>query len=199
VRHGLFALVLALGLPAAASALTVEGSWWLGGEALSEPGLAVRTSRDGGAFDLDLADGGAARFRLFRIWTDERDLGADDRVARVLSAGFALPALGAGGSIAGAVRGREALWVQWGAIDWRAPLEVAVGGGTLSIRLTDRTFNPGVLALGRGRAGGADVFARVSFAAGRSAAAPVPLPAGLPLALTGLGLLALVRRCAGRG
>jgi hypothetical protein len=188
------AVVLALAFPAAASALTVQGSWWLGGDALGGAGLAVRTSRSAGDFDLDLADGAATRFRLFRIWTDEADVGADDRVARALSAGFALPGLASGGSVTASVRGHRSLGLQWGALDWQSPLRLAVGGGTLSIALADRTFNPGVLALGRGRAGGADVFARVSFAAGRTAAAPVPLPSGLPLALTGLGLLAFLRR-----
>ena len=193
MRHRIFAVVLALALPSAASAVTVQGSWSLGGDALTGAGLEVRASRRAGSFDLDLADGAEARFRLFRIWTDESDVGADDRVASALAAAFDLPEFGAGGSVAGRVRGREALGLQWGSLDWQAPLELAVGGGMLSILLSDETFGRGVLALGRGRQGGADVFARVSYTPGATAA-PVPVPAGLPLALTGLGLLALIRR-----
>jgi len=190
VRHRLFAVMLALALPGAASAVTVQGGWTLAGDALSGSGLEVRASRRAGGFDFELADGDATRFRLFRIWTDESDVGADDRVAASLIAGFDLPAWDSGGSIAGSVRGRSALPFEWGALDWKAPLELDVGGGTLSIRLSDETFGRGLLGLSRGRRSGADVFARVSYAA----ASPVPLPAGLPLVLTGLGLLGLLAR-----
>jgi hypothetical protein len=192
VRHRLFAVVLALAFPGAAFAVTVQGSWGLGGDALSGAGLEVRTSRQAGAFDVDLAEGAETRFRLFRIWTDESDVGADDRVAASLVAGFDLPTFGRGGSVAGGVRGREALPFQWGTLDWQAPLELDLGGGTLSIRLSDEAFGHGLLGLSRGRRSGADVFARVSYTAGT--ASPVPLPAGLPLVLAGLGLLGLLAR-----
>jgi len=188
-------LALLLALPAAASAVTVQGAWSLGGEALTGAGLQVRFSRQAGDLDLDLADGAEARLRLFRIWTDESDVGADDRVATALTAMFSLPAIGAGGSVSGHVSGREATGLQWGNVGWDAPLQVAVGGGMLSILLSDQSFGRGILGLARGRQNGADVFARLSYAAGPTVS-PVPLPAGLPLALTGLGVLRLLRRTA---
>ena len=192
MRHRLFAVALALVLPGAASAVTVDGSWWLAGDALSGSGLEVRVSRRAGDFGFDLADGAERRLRLFRIWTDEADVGADDRTAASLVAGFDLPALGRGGSVAGEVRGREALPFQWGTVDWGAPLEIEVAGGTLSVLLSDKAFGRGALGLSRGRRSGADVFASFGFAAGT--VSTVPLPAGLPLLLAGLGLLGLSAR-----
>ena len=197
MKHRLFAVALALALPGAASAVTVQGGWSLAGEALTGAGLEVRTNRRAGNFDFDLSDGAETSFRLFRIWTDESDVGRDDRAPRSLVAGFDLPTLGRGGSVAGSTRGREALGVQWGSLDWQAPLEIALGGGMLSILLSDETFGRGLLGLGQGRRNGADVFARVSYTAGVPAASAVPVPAGLPLALTGLGVLALLRRRSG--
>ena len=126
MRHRLFAVALALVLPGAASAVTVDGSWWLAGDALAGSGLEVRVSRRAGDFGFELADGAERRLRLFRIWTDEGDVGADDRTAASLVAGFDLPALGRGGSVAGEVRGREAFPFEWGTVDWRAPLEIEV-------------------------------------------------------------------------
>jgi hypothetical protein len=41
VRHRLFAVMLALALPGAASAVTVQGGWTLAGDALSGSGLEV--------------------------------------------------------------------------------------------------------------------------------------------------------------
>jgi hypothetical protein len=183
--------VLALAFPATAFAVPVQGSWGISGDALTGAGLEVRTSRQAGRFDLNLANGAETRFRLFRIWTDESDVGADDRVATSLVAGFELPAFGRGGSVAGTVRGREALPFEWGELDWQAPLEIEVGTGMLSILLSDQTFGHGVLGLSRGRRSGADVFASFSYSAGRGASV-VPLPAGLPLVLTGLAVLGLL-------
>ncbi|HYJ29756.1 MAG TPA: hypothetical protein VEW25_05390 [Allosphingosinicella sp.] len=100
MRHRLFAVALALVLPGAASAVTVDGSWWLAGDALAGSGLEVRVSRQAGDFGFALADGAERRLRLFRIWT-EGEVGADDRTAASLVAGFDPPALGRGGSIAG--------------------------------------------------------------------------------------------------
>ena len=194
MRHRFIAAVLALALPSAAPAVTVQGIWSLSGAALGSSGLEIRTSRQAGEFVLDLSDGEQQKLRLFRIWTDEAHVGSDDRLASGLAAGFDLP--GASGSIEGSVRGHGTL-EQWGSLDWKAPLEVAIQGGTLKILLTDQTFGRGVLGLSRGRQSGADVFARVRYVAGVTPS-PVPLPAGLPLALAGLGLLALVRRAGTR-
>lgn len=197
----LLLLLAALALPSAAGAVTVAGGWSLSGDALAGTGLEIRTSRRAADFAFDLDDGEQRRLRLFRIWTDEADVGSDDRVAQALAVRFALADAdeggpGIGGSIGGTVRGRAAL-EQWGSLTWSAPLALAVKGGTLSILLSDQSFNRGILGLAGGRDGGADVFARVRYVAGVTAS-PVPVPAGLPLLVAGLGLLALLRRTGAR-
>lgn len=192
MRYLLSAAMLALALPGAASAVTVRADWGLSGSALTGAGLEIRTSRDAGRFAVDLEDGAESSFRLFRLWTDESDVGRDDHVAGELLASFVMAASGRGGGIAGTSRGHDDHGFQWGSVDWTAPLELDLGGGTLSILLSNESFSRGFLSLRTGRRHGTDVFARVSYAS-NTAASPVPLPGALPLALAGLGLLGLLR------
>ena len=46
MRHRIFAAVLALALPSAASAVTVQGSWSLGGDALTGAQVHLRPVLD---------------------------------------------------------------------------------------------------------------------------------------------------------
>lgn len=190
MRPVLVALLLALALPQASRAVPVTASWSLSGDVWADAGIAVRASQRGGSFGLALDDGAESRFRLFRIWTDADNPGAADRASRSLFADFALP--GASARVTGSVRGQRQHGVQWASLDWGDPVEVALDGGMLSILLSDHTFGRGVAGVGRGRRTGADVFAQVRYTAGVTAS-PVPLPAGLPLALSAAGLLGLLK------
>jgi hypothetical protein len=186
VRRPILAAGLLLLVPAAASAVTFSGTWQASGSALADPGLVV-AARGAPAFSLRLDPGQSATLPLFRIWTPEAAVGADDLVPRRLDVGIRLDRGGAG-SIAGTTAGHRLAGLQWGSIDWRAPLSLAVEGGTLSVSLEDTIFAPGLLGLGRGAAAGADVRANFRYVA------PVPLPPGLGLALLACAALGLVRR-----
>jgi MYXO-CTERM domain-containing protein len=183
------AAALALALTAApAGAVTVGGTWSVSGPALADPGLVVATSAPSGGFSLSLERGQSATLDLFRLWTPEAAVGADDRVARGLSVAFALEGGGAG-TIAGTSAGHRGLGMAWGTLDWAAPLSLEVaGGGTLSIALDDTAFNAGFVKLAPGARFGSDVQATFSYVA------PVPLPPAGALLLAALAASGLVRR-----
>lgn len=189
MRHLVAAAVMALALPGAASAVTFSGAWNVSGSALSDPGLVVGAAGPS-AFSFDLEDGGSTSFKLFRIYTGESDVGSDDLDPQGLDVGFALTSHAAGGTVGGTSIGRKFFGFQWGEVAWSGPVEIDVGTGLLSVLLSDaKHFNKGLFGLSKGEKHGADVYATVSYAA----VAPVPLPAGLPLVLVGLGALG----CAG--
>ena len=84
MRHRLFAVALAL-RPARARH---RPSRWTGAGGSTGDALAGSRARGAGQppgrrLRLRLADGAERRLRLFRIWTDEGDVGADDRTAGV--------------------------------------------------------------------------------------------------------------------
>ncbi|WP_297970251.1 VPLPA-CTERM sorting domain-containing protein [uncultured Amaricoccus sp.] len=188
MKHLIPAAIAAILLAPAASAATFTGTWGVSGSALADPGLVVRTSAPGG-FSFDLADGQTTSFDLFRIWTDEGDVGADDTAPRALDVAFYLGS--ASGTLGGTTRGHGGFF-QWGSVDWSAPLLLDVGSGVLSIALQNATFNGGVLGLWDGAKHGADVSASFSYA--ERAPAPVPLPAGFGLIALGMGALGLASR-----
>lgn len=191
MRSMLAAAGLLLTLPGIAAAVTLGGSWSVSGSALSDPGLVVTTRpAPGGQFVLSLEDGRAASVDLFRLWTLEGSVGADDRVARLLdvSFGFSGPDLSGSGTVRGTTVGHRELGLQWGSVDWAAPLALDLGGGTLSVTLEDTVFNGGILGLSPGSRLGADVRATFLYTT------PVPLPAGAGLILAGLAALGLLAR-----
>jgi hypothetical protein len=184
----LTAALLALALPGAAAAATFSGTWNVGGDALRDPGLVISTTpraERGGAVSFSLGDGQSTSLNLFRIWTREASVGADDLVPRGLSAGFDFGE--ASGAVEGTTRGHRGLGLQWGSVDWTAPLVLDVGGGRLSVELENAGFNRGAFGLSDGERWGSDVKATFSYTA------PVPLPPGLALLMSGLGALGAVR------
>jgi hypothetical protein len=185
LRHLIAAAVLAVALPGAASALTFNGSWNISGSALSDPGLVVKTTPGSGTFGFDLDDGESTRFRLFKLWTEETDVGRDDRAADDIFANFTIN--GTSGSLAGTIKGHDAFLFQWGSLDWANPLELDVGRGVLSIALNGiEHFNKGWFGLDPS-ATKPKVYAEFSYR--ETSPAPVPLPAGLGLIAAGIGAL----------
>jgi hypothetical protein len=179
----LAAAALAAALPGAASAAFFSGTYGVYGDALTDPGLVVSTS-PGSAFSFNLGSGESKSFDLFKIWTDETDVGKDDYADDGIGVYFDVSSHGASGSVEGKARGTNLLLFQWGSVDWSKPLELDVGTGTLSIALADAVFNKGLFGLTEGDRHGATVGATVSYTA-----APVPLPAGLGLIAAGTAAL----------
>jgi hypothetical protein len=189
LRKSIAAAMLMLAASGAASAATFSGSWEVAGDALKDPGLVVAASPAGGdSFSFELGDGQSTSFSLFRLWTPEGSVGADDLAPRGLGVRFALSG-GPSGTLTGSAQGHRLLGLQWGSVDWDAPLALTLGdGGILSVGLDDGAFNPGLGRLSGGERFGADLRATFSYAA------PVPLPPAAGLALLGLAALGLLAR-----
>jgi hypothetical protein len=182
------AAFLAVASPGLAGAATFSGTWDVSGSALRDPGLVISTTpraESGRPVSFNLGDGESTSFKLFRIWTRETSVGADDLVPSELSVGFDFD--GARGDVEGTTLGHRALGIQWGSVDWTAPLVLDVGGGLLSVELENAGFNRGAFGLSEGERWGSDVKATFSYTA------PVPLPPGFGLLVVGLGALGAVR------
>lgn len=197
MRKLLAALALAaIAAPGIAPAATFSGTFDISGDAFSDPGLVVKTLPKSGPFSVDLNLGEWKSVKLFRIWTDESDVGADDKVPNAISVLFDVLSHGTSGSLGGTVTGYEGIF-EWGEVTWNNPLTLNFGpggSGQLSIWLTSAIFNKGLLGLKEGKKHGADIYAEFKY---EREPQVIPLPAGLLLVLTGtgaVGLLALARR-----
>lgn len=188
------AVAAALCLPGVASALTFSGDWAVTGLQSSDPGLVVKTSGSAGSFSTaDLAVGESYTFNLFRIWTDESSVNKhEDTVASPIEVTFSFAEPLASGPVSGTTRGVNHVLKQWGALDWNSPITLTFGEadtGRLSLALSDVIFNKGLFGLNDGYKHGANVTATLTYDA-----APIPLPATLPLLLGGLALVGAARR-----
>ncbi len=181
----LVAAALACLLPGAASALTFTGNYTVTGSALTDPGLVVEVAPNPGTFSFDLDSGQSTTFNIFDIWTSETAVNSDDRVPQSLAVNFNLLSP-TGTGILGGESVASGLILQYGSVDWSSPLQIALSdGGTLSIALSDATFNWGLFGLTPGQRNGADVFATFTY----TSPSAVPLPAGLGLLIAGMGAL----------
>ena len=190
MKYLVAAAALALALPGAASALSFSGSWDVSGSALTDPGLVVRTDPTSNHFAFDLDDGRSKSLNLFRIWTDETSIQADDKVPNDLSVGFSVN--GANGPLTGSVAGHSQWFsifnTQFGSLTFGGPIDLDVGTGILSVALKGvDEFNKGLYGLKKGEKYGGEVSADFSYR--ENSPAPVPLPAGLGLIVAGLGAL----------
>ncbi len=177
-----------------ADAATISGDFSLSGSAFAPPGLVISTDRTSGNFSQTLNVGQSVTFNLFRLWTNESRIKADDRIADTLIAQFSLPAYGATGAVSGSTVGNSFFFniLQWGTVSWAQPLVLNFGrGGAVQIALNNAAFNVGLFGLSPGSRYGANINATMTLI---SEPAAVPLPAAGLLLAGALGALGLKRR-----
>ncbi|MCB2115723.1 MAG: VPLPA-CTERM sorting domain-containing protein [Rhodobacteraceae bacterium] len=182
---GLFVVSAAI----SAAAVTFNGNYSLSGNAYSEPGLVIQTSATTGAFSFNLNSGQSTTFDLFSIWTNENRVNGNNTRVRTLLADFMLSSFGASGTASGTTTGVNVAGIaQYGSLSWAAPLTLTLNnGGTLTIALSNETFNLGLLRLSSG----------INWAATVQATATYRAPSAVPLPASGLLLAAAVATAAG--
>ena len=127
---------------------------------------------------------------LFRIWTDETDVGNDDKTPKSISVDFTFAAPPSTGSVQGTTVGGSIIIAEWGEVKWAGPEVINFGnGGKLQVSLKDGKFNGGLFGLTPGYEHGKNIEAKFTLLMN-----PIPLPASLPLFMAALGGLALLRR-----
>ena len=140
---------------------TIEGN-------SSDPGLVIKTSLENISFTLE--DGQSKTFNLFKIWTDETDVGDDDKAKSAITASLNL-----GGqdkiSLYGQTSGVPGL-LQSGKIEWNGLATFTAGGRTFSIGLSNYEFNKGLFGLKEGEKNGGYVKATVTQISSSKVAVP---------------------------
>jgi hypothetical protein len=157
----------------------------------TDPGLVLDYSKilpDDQDFNLDLGD--SVTVDLFKIWTDETHVNADDQVSKPIGVdlSFTAPPPPYGDSVDGNTLGISLLsgLAQSGLVVWNGPVTIGFGsGGELIAELSDEIFNEGFLGLNEGYYKGATVQLTLTYQT-----APVPEPS--TMLLLGAGLLGLV-------
>lgn len=193
------AAVTAVTTVSAAHAVTFEGTFTVGGDALSDLGLVVQVSPNPGPVSFDLEVGNSVTFDLFDIWTDENSLAfGEDTVDQdiFVAFDFTAPPPPFGGTVSGETDGVffGFFLFQQGEVTWDGTETVsfgALGDGVLELSLSDETFNTGFLGLNEGSASGATVQLTATYVTEPSV---VPLPASAFLLLAGIGGLGVARR-----
>ena len=183
------AVLAAVVATGAASAATFTGDWKVTEYNDSDPGLVLKIKETTGSFTTkDLAVGEHDWFDVFKIWTDETDVGKDDAAEEPIKVAFNFTAPVTGGTATGKTFGVEGFF-QYGKLVWDGPLVLTFGpGGTgkLLVFLTDVVFNKSILSLHEGKKYGAEVKAKIVYK--EAPITPIPLPAAMSLLGAGLGM-----------
>lgn len=182
----------AVAVASAASAVSFSGSYAVTAHD-SGNGLLIQTQELADPLNFVLTDpGDMYTVDLFKIWTDESDVGWDDTVAKPISVDFDFTAPASMGGTIGTTVGGGFVF-QEGRLTWNGPAIIDFGnGGQLHIALSDEDFNEGFFGLTPGKKHGAKVEAKFTLIS--DSVSQVPLPATLPLFMVALGGLAALRR-----
>lgn len=169
----------------------------------SDPGLIINTKAINSNFSFDLDQGQSTSVQLFKIFTNETSVNADDLASKVIDVEFAFTAPDAfGGGVSGTTSGQTAplLFLQGffqdGVVTWanngNAVLDFG-NGGELGVHLNDATFNSGgFFGLDGGKKFAATITADFTEL---KAASAVPEPATWATMMVGLfGVGAVLRR-----
>ncbi len=199
MKNAVFALAAAiLAFGSAAHATSFTGDYRIDKLGTTDPGLIVSTHDLPGAvhFTLD-AVGDKAKVNLFKLFTPETSIDADDLKAKPIWVGFDLTALGlgavTGADVTGSTIGQKLLLglVQGGAVNWGAGQVYDFGdGGQILVTLNNATFDQGAFA----PKGGLDRAATVTATFTLISAAAVPEPATWALMIGGFGLAGMALR-----
>jgi hypothetical protein len=160
----------------------------------SDPGLVLQTANIlSTPFNFSLNEGDSVTKNLFSIWTNEKDVGSDDKVHKNASVSFSFtaPSPSFGGTVEGETFGvYSGSWffnTQYGKLEWDGVVEIPFGNlGLLNASLDAVKFNWGLYGLSEGYCWGADV--PVTFTLEK---APSSVPEPATMLLLGLGLVGL--------
>lgn len=154
-------------------------------------GLQISTFDYYGGIDFTLSHvGNWATEDLFKIYTNEEHVDADDLIAKPITVNFTFtsPEL-FGGSVGGATVGQIDGKYQQGHVTWNDPVFLNFTGGRLKVTLNDADFNRDKYGLDDGYHDGAKIKAKFELLN-----AAVPEPATWAMMITGFGMAGVVVR-----
>ncbi|AYJ86404.1 PEP-CTERM sorting domain-containing protein [Sphingomonas paeninsulae] len=180
-------LTLAWSMPAYATDFTGNYSTTVNS---SGSGLLINTQRLAPDLQFTLNNvGQTVSSDLFKIYTNETDVGADDLVGQAIQVGFTFTSPAFGGVLDGTTVGERSFFglFQNGVVHWNNGGNAVFdfgNGGQLQVHLNDTSFNFGLGGLGEGIGGSGTVKANFTLNAISSAA---PEPATWAFMIFGFG------------
>lgn len=184
IKGAALATLAAMAMASSAQAAHFVGNYSVTANT-SDPGLKISIQDLPGGIDFNLSTyGQTASEDLFKIYTNETDVGSDDTVAKAIKVMFNFTSPESfGGSVSGTTVGEVAGWYQNGHVHWVDPVYFNFSGGRLKVTLNDADFNGGWFGLDEGSRDGAKITA--NFQLLRSAA---PEPTTWAMMIAGFGL-----------
>jgi hypothetical protein len=175
-----------------ASAVTFAGNYSVDAHD-SGNGLLIETNLlNGGNLNFNLNSVGQSHTtNLFTIWTDETDVGWDDKTPRPITATFNFTSPVGTGSVGGSTVGQSVFYgiIQAGSVTWN-PATFNLGNYVLSVVLSNEIFNLGFFGLHEGQKWGATVAGTFTL----TSVSAVPLPPAVLLFASGLAGIGFLSR-----